>query len=340
MNLRWYDGHLDLACLALEGRDMLMDLSEATGGPQPPSVTFPSLQRGNVGFANGTLFTAPNFNAPFGYPRNNIQHAHKLGLRQLKYYQGWETIGLLSIVHDPQDLLNDSSNKLKVVLLMEGADPIQTPEELGTWFQAGLRMIGLSWATGTRYAGGNYTKGPLTALGKQLVRGMEQLGMIHDLSHLSDEAADALLDLTEGPVVASHSNSRTLLGTNNERHISDRLIRQIAKRNGLVGLNLFSKFLIPEGETIRATLQQTVAHIEHTVEIMGHRNGVALGSDMDGGFGADKLPHGITEHRDLELLCNVLTQRGWSDTDLAGFVQDNWLNYMKANLPDAPEDKE
>lgn len=340
MRPAWYDGHLDLACLALEGRDMLMELGSASGGPQPPSVTFPSLERGKVGFANATLFTAPNFNAPFGYKRNDINRAYQLGQRQLKFYKGWETLGLLQIVRSPKDLEETNPQRMKVVVLMEGADPIREPSELSIWFESGLRMIGLAWATGTRYAGGNYTKGPLTPLGENLVDGMEELGMIHDLSHLSDEAANSLLAMTQGPVVASHSNSRSVLGSQVQRHISDPLIRQVSERGGIVGLNLFSKFLIPNGEKNRASIQQTLAHVDHIVEVMGHRRGIALGSDMDGGFGADKLPQGIGQHEDLTLLTDELSSRGWSDRDVLGFVQGNWLDFMKDNLPEPVEESE
>ncbi len=312
---------------------MLREVEEARGGPQPPGITFPSLEEGNVRFANATLFTAPNFKAPWGYPRNDLEMAHKLGTKQLKIYQGWESIQLVKIVRFAEDLDGSAPSQLNVVLLMEGADPITTPAQLDAWFDAGLRMIGMAWSTGTRYAGGNYSKGPLTPLGQELVRRMEEKRMIHDFSHLSDEAAYEVLDRTSGPIAASHSNSRKLVGGESQRNLSDPLIRAISQRGGIIGLNLFSRFLIPEDQKRRATLDETIAHIEYICEVMERRDGIALGSDMDGGFGADKLPSTIHQPRDYTQLLERLAQRGWSDMELEGFAKENWLRFMRENLP-------
>lgn len=330
----WYDGHLDLSSLALEGRDLALPLEEARGGPQPPAVTFSTLERGRVRYANATIFTAPNFKEPWGYPRGDLAYVHRLGWKQLQQYQQWEASEHLRIVRYKEDL--EAGYPLSVVLLMEGADPITTPEQLDLWYEAGLRIIGLSWSTGTRYAGGNHTKGPLSPSGRELLQAMEARGMIHDFSHLSDESAYAVLEQTKGPIVASHSNSRAVIGNHKQRHLSDDLIRQISARDGVIGINLYSKFLIPDGNQRRATIDETVAHIEHICEVMKRRDRIALGSDMDGGFGADKLPDAIHEPKDYEVLWEALRKRGWSATELSGFAQENWLQFMRTHLPMAP----
>jgi len=338
MKSQWFDGHLDLACLALEGRDLMEPAHKAHGGPRPVSVTFPSLEKGGVVRANATIFTAPDMEASFGYPSNDPEAAHALGVRQLKFYKMWEQIGLLQIIRNSQDFDFLPANPLQkrplqVVLLMEGADPIRTPEEVEWWYDQGLRIIGLSWNKGTRYAGGNGTTHPLTSLGKNCVQAIEKKGIIHDLSHLSDASAWELLDMTQGPVIASHSNARALMHGKNQRHLSDELIREINNRNGVIGINLFSRFLTKNFPNRRATIEETIQHIEHICEIMKRSDGIALGSDMDGGFGANFLPEGIDHPSDLGRLLQALMDRGWSRKELLGFAQCNWLTFMRKNLP-------
>src|SRR5262249_11849773 len=137
---------------------------------------------------------------------------------------------------------NTQSASLKVVLLMEGADPIRSPDEVPLWFERGVRMVGLTWAMGTRYAGGNHVHGPLTPLGFDMIPALDEVGIIHDASHLADEAFDGLLARARGPIVASHSNCRALL-ENKQRHLRDDQIKAIGERGCIVGLNLYTSFL-------------------------------------------------------------------------------------------------
>ncbi|RMH12634.1 MAG: peptidase M19, partial [Planctomycetota bacterium] len=212
------------------------------------------------------------------------------------------------------------------------ADPIESPEQLVTWVEDGVIAIGLTWAVKSRYAGGNATPGAgLTPLGRELVERMDELGVVHDLSHLSQKATDQLLEMSDGAVIASHSNCRALLDENDERHLSDETIRQIGKRGGIVGLNLVRQFirtgLDRNDPTDRPSVEDAVRHVEHVCEIMGHRRGVALGSDMDGGITANDLPRGIDRPRDLVKLAEALRDRGWSDEEINGFAWKNWARF-------------
>ncbi len=212
---------------------------------------------------------------------------------------------------------------------MEGADPIRDPGQVGRWFADGLRLVGMTWAAGTRYAGGNQRLGPLTPLGAELVRALDEYGIIHDASHLSDEALAGLLEIARGPIVATHSNCRTLVGLS-QRHLRDDQVRAIAERGGVIGLNLFSRFLVREG---RATIDDCVAHVQHLGDLMGHRRGVALGTDMDGGFGPGELPLDLDHPRKLEALADALRTAGWSDQDVEGFAYGNWRRFLDQSLP-------
>lgn len=329
-NLSWLDAHLDLAYLAMAGRDMNVSPEEAVGHPQPAAVTLRSLAEGNVRWALGTIYTGLGSQGPGSYQSSADTEAIRgAALPQLDAYRRWEEQGSIRIVRTKRDLEKEAP--LRVILLMEGADPIQAPEDAQWWFDKGVRAVGMAWANGTRYAGGNGKPGPLTGLGRELALALDELGMIHDLTHLSDDAALALLDLTNGPAVASHSNCRTLVDATNQRHLSDALIGAIGERGGIVGLNLCSRFLTSDPR--RATIDETVAHVLHVAAVMGRRDGAGLGSDMDGGFGADLLPDGINRPADLGVLAESLASSGWSDGEVQGFASSNWLTLLKASLP-------
>jgi microsomal dipeptidase-like Zn-dependent dipeptidase len=217
-------------------------------------------------------------------------------------------------------------------VLIENADPIREPDELAWWVERGVVAIGLAWGKPSRYAGGNGTDLGLTDLGRVLVREMDRLGVVHDASHLSDRSMRGLLDATDRMVVASHSNCRGLLGGGgmgeNQRHLHDDWIREIARRGGVIGLNLYGNFLsrerAREGQASTATLHDAVRHVQHICDLTGSRAHVGLGSDMDGGFSAKVLPAGVRRPLDLVLLAEELRSRGFNDDDIAAFAHRNW----------------
>ncbi len=333
--MRFFDGHLDLACLALNGRDLRLD--RADQGPWAPGcVTFPALRRGGVVAFLGTIFTEAGGTDRVGYPSGDADAAHAAGVAQLDLYRRWHEEGLIDL--DGSGGMPNVSRP-RCILLMECADPIRAPEELGWWVERGVRAIGLSWARGGRYAGGNSTPDRgLTDFGRELLRAMADLGVVHDLSHLSQRALDEALDLgTHGPgmVVASHSNSRSCLSGGEERHLSDETIRRLGALGGVVGLNLCANFIradLAQGE--RPTIEDALRHVDRIVELMGHARGVGLGSDMDGGFSRLHLPREIDGPEDLHKLAMALRARGWSEEDVHAFAWGNWARFWR--LPDQP----
>jgi membrane dipeptidase len=188
--------------------------------------------------------------------------------------------------------------------------------------------VGLSWAHGSRWAGGNARAGGLTTGGRALVQALDALGVLHDASHLSDAAFDDLCAATDRRIVATHSNMRALMDPR-ERHLTDAQVSEIARRDGVVGLNLYGKFLARDRA---ATLDDAIAHVEHAAAIAG-RTGVGLGSDFDGGFTPADCPAGCGRPDELGALDRALAARSWSGADRTAFMHGNWMRVLCEALP-------
>lgn len=329
--LRWADGHLDLAYLAVNGRDLTTSLPGDVDG----CISLPALRHAGVDLVFATVFTELNYagkppadREPQMFERDDAEGAHQAGVAQIEIYEQLEAAGELTIVRAADDLVGDAPLP-RIVILMEGADPIRTPTEAPWWFERGVRIVGLTWSMGSRYSGGNATGGGLTAQGCDLVAALDELKIIHDVSHLSEPAFFELLERSAGTVIASHSNARALSHTFGERNLSDAQIKALAERHGVIGLNLFTKFL---AHGRRATVDDCVRHIEHITAVTGHRRGVALGTDMDGGFGASKLAKGVDHPSRFSALTDALRDHGWTDDERRGFARENWMNLLRAAL--------
>ncbi len=338
-------------------------------GPWPPaSVTLGSLRAGGVTRLLATIFTeAGGTDVGVSYAAGDAAGAHAAGVWQLETYQSWQRAGLIAIegvggrmVGVPEgDAKGERGARpmggaaLRCSLLMECADPIREPGELAWWVERGVRAIGLAWGRGSRYAPGNgedpATDPGLLPSGRELVREMDRLRVVHDASHLSDRALADLLAATSRPVVATHSNCRSIIAGEPlleeavpetlrahpdgarialQRHLTDEAIIEIARRGGVIGLNLYSAFLIPGAvRSRRATIDEAVAHVDHICKLVGHTRAVGLGSDMDGGFSAATLPEGIDTPSDLPKLLEALHALGWSDEDLERFAWKNWSDF-------------
>ncbi|MCZ6836633.1 MAG: membrane dipeptidase [Planctomycetota bacterium] len=331
--MNWIDGHLDLAYMHLTMRD----IRKACQDPTTQSISLPDLKTGQIDIAYATIFTEPDPeepDSPCGYPKDDIDAAFRAGMNQMEVYVQLESENLVRIVKTRQDLDSQDEGRQKLVLLMEGADPIRSPEDVAYWFEQGIRQVGLSWWHGTRFSGGNGNHGPLTTEGLEMVQALDETGIIHDASHLADESFDMLLEHVKGPIVASHSNCRVLMDGKDHRHLRDDQIKAISDRGrgrgGVVGLNLYSAFLTMNG---RATLQDCVNHVLHICEVMGHKQGVALGSDADGGFPATKLPIDVDHPTKYINITNALRDEGWTEEELKGFASGNWLRILREALP-------
>jgi len=347
------DAHLDLAYNAVVlGRDLLRPVGEIRSleAEMPPPggaagscmATLPALLEGRVAIVGGSLFIAPDFKGaqePQVY--RTPQEAHRYAIQQLDYYRRLvdenEHVVLLSTAVDLDAVLaswDTEQPQLGLFVVMEGAEPILTPGEVGWWVERGLRGVGLTWLMGTRYAGGDVVPGPLTDEGRRLLAAMAGYNLLLDLSHLWEEAAYEALDRYPGPVAATHANPRAFV--DRPRMLPDTLIRRIADCDGVMGVIPYNRMLDEDWRPgdARLPLTRLVEVIDHVCQVTGAARFVGLGSDFDGGFGREAVPEGIESSADLGKLGALLAERGYTDVDVAAILSGNWLRLLRRVLSD------
>jgi membrane dipeptidase len=270
----------------------------------------------------------------------NAEEAHAFGQEQLDFYhrlaeqeERIALVGSLDALDEVLESWEGASPRVGIVPLMEGADPIREPAEAELWFERGVRLVGLSWKAGTRYAGGDAAPGPLTDLGRELLEVMADLGMILDVSHLAEESFYEAVDRFEGQVVATHANPRALVPT--LRQLSDEMIRRLVERGGVIGIVPANAFLRPDWRTTPATLDDVVAAIDHVCQVVGDAEHVGVGSDFDGGFGADDTPVALDTVADLGHIGLALGEAGYDEAHIEAVLGGNWLRVLRRTLPDA-----
>lgn len=215
--------------------------------------------------------------------------------------------------------------KIATVLTIEGGEAIEGRlENLRLFYELGVRAMTLTWNDQNELASpavARRDKG-LSRLGRSVVREMERLNMAVDVAHVSDASIDGILDEINAPIFSSHTNARAVL--NHKRSLSDRHIKEIARRGGVIGVNFYSPQLVERG---RAEISDVVKHIEHIASV-GGIDCVALGSDFDG-MGQDAYPRGLCCWHDMPKLITAMESAGFGENDIRKIASDNLLNYMK-----------
>ena len=242
-------------------------------------------------------------------------------------------------INNQQLIINNTPPPTGLVTLMEGAEGVREPAELEEWWARGVRLIGLAWA-GTRFCGGTREPGPLTSDGYALLDGMASFGFTLDLSHMDAEAALQALDYFPGTIIASHANAAALLKdfpTN--RHLPDPVIRGLIEREGVIGIVPANGFLkvgwrrASGSRKEEVTLQHVIAHIDYICQLAGDAQHVGIGSDFEGGFGLQSVPAEIDTIADLQKLAPLLSEKGYSDSDIANIFGLNWQRILEKTLP-------
>ena len=316
------DAHLDVSFNAVaDGRGFMGEPAKGY------LVSRSSLARAGVGLIFATLYTAPH-PAPKGMRTGfEYQTAHEASLAALAEVNYYRTCGL-QIIRTRGELATYVKGwrrgRLASVLLMEGADPIETPSHLGAWVDRGLRIVGPAWGR-TRYSGGTHAPGGLTVLGIQLLKAMRRKKLILDISHMADAAVADAFELWRGPIMSSHSNARAIVP--GDRQITDATIAEVARRGGVLGISFYTHHLKPKGF---ARLDDVVKHVVHLARAAGGPEHVGLGTDLDGGFPARYAA--VKDTRELNQLPRRLRQH-FSSAQVEGIMGANWVDFLSRSLP-------
>jgi membrane dipeptidase len=220
---------------------------------------------------------------------------------------------------------------------LEGADSLIAPDYLQRAHADGLRAIGPAHYGPGVYAQGTSTEGPFPPRGLELLRAMDELGMILDVTHLSDACFWQALELYQGPLWASHHNARALVP--HQRQLADDMFRALVQRGAVVGIALDAWMIIPGWERGKTTpqsaglyLEKLVDHIDHYCQLAGNARHVGIGSDLDGAFGTEQTPLDVDSIADLQRLPALLRTRGYSEDDVNGIMGGNFLRFLAAAL--------
>jgi len=215
---------------------------------------------------------------------------------------------------------NKNNGLMSAILTIEGPAGFgYDPQLLESLYQIGFRISTLGWNEKNVLAGSHVTGGGLTDLGREYVKEAQRLGMIIDVSHISDEAFWDIIKITDAPIIASHSNSRTVYDCS--RNLTDDMFRAICETGGVAGFNQYACFV---GEN--ADLDKACDHFLHFLELDQTGKHISLGGDLDG---CDMLPSGFQGVQDYQKLSEKLMNRGLSEEAVRNIFWDNALGVME-----------
>ena len=215
---------------------------------------------------------------------------------------------------------NAESGRMSAVLTIEGPAGFDyDPALLEDLYNVGFRITTLGWNENNPLTGSHATGGGLTDLGREYVKEAQRLGMIVDVSHISDEAFWDIMKISQRPVIASHSNSRSVW--NVSRNLTDDMFRAICDCGGVAGINLYQDFV---GEN--ADLDAVCRHILHFMTIDPAGEHIALGGDLDG---CNPLVSGFAGVQDYPALAKAMQRSGIDDETVMNIFWNNALGVMK-----------
>jgi membrane dipeptidase len=348
------DAHLDLAMNAIEwNRDLKTPVQEIRnrerGMTDKPdrakgTVALPELRKGKIGLVVATQIAryVDAGNSLPGYHSPEI--AWGITQAQLAWYRAMEDQGeMIQIANGDQlsshmhlwlnEGVADEIKPIGYILSLEGADSLVNISYLEKAYGYGLRACGPAHYGPGRYAYGTGTSEGLTKEGKELVKEMDRLNMILDVTHLTDTGFEEALDIFKGPVWASHHNCRALV--NHQRQLTEEQIKILIERKAVIGGVLDTWMLtnnwvrgVDDPAERGIDLEKLVDHHDHICQIAGNTLHVAIGSDLDGAYGKEQSPFDLEDISDLQKLQSILTRRGYSPSDIENIFYKNWLRFL------------
>lgn len=349
-----FDAHLDIAWNALEwNRNLMLPVSEIRqfekhypeNIPGDCTVSFAELRRGRVGIGIYTLLARLHRKHPEQTFYQSRAADYAIGFGQLAYYRAMVREGALREIPDraaldehvaqwEADDAPDGDNGLPLgfILSMEGSQPIQHPEQIHEWHEAGLRILGPAHYGENPYCFGTGSEGGLKPDGAPLLKEMDKAGVLLDATHLADQSFWEALDVFEGPVLASHHNCRELVP--GDRQLTDDQIKALIARGSVIGASFDCWMITPSwvrfvSDPKTVAIEDIANHTDHICQLAGNANHCGLGTDLDGGFGKEQTPHDLETIADLGRYAEILDKRGYSQTDIEGIMYRNFVEFFR-----------
>ncbi len=322
------DSHLDLALNAVGfNRDLTDKLDRISrreaGMTDSPcrgnaTVCFDEMRRGGVAVCLGSLLARSNAVRQVALRSDVDSRTQEIACAmahgQLAYYRIMEKRGQIRLIRSAGELDEhwarwassaDDRRPIGLIVAMEGAD-------------------------GTGCTGG------LTPHGEELLGEIERLGMLLDVTHLSERSFFQVMESFGGAVLATHNNLRSLVP--GDRQFSDEQVRALVERDGVIGVAMDNWMLSPNyqrGQSPRELvhLSDVADHIDAICQLSGNSRCVGIGSDLDGGYGREQTPADLDTIADLQGLDVILSERGYSDEALDAVFHGNLLRLLRSGLP-------
>jgi membrane dipeptidase len=285
---------------------------------QQLDVSYPRLQKGGVKLQCFAIYISEQIMNP--------SFEHVLQMVDLFYRRIIHPSGMQAVksVRDMDTVLN--SDRIGAMLTLEGADALMgNMTYLQILYQLGVRIIGITWNYANWAADGvmEPRNGGFTAKGKRMIKEMEQLGMLVDVSHLAIKGFWELLEIYKKPIMASHSNVWEVCP--HPRNLSNEQIKAIIESKGQIGIT-FVPYFVKSGRSTQ--IQDLVCHIDH-ICAMGGESHVGFGSDFDG---IEKWINGLENARKYEYLIETLC-KNYTEDQVEKFMSRNWQQFFRNNLP-------
>ena len=251
-------------------------------------------------------------------------------LQTLKTELAVDNSALHMLTHPQQLELLSTNNAVSFLLGVEGLDAYPQKESSIDWlYDQGVRHVGLTWNYANGFASGVLAEGGLTALGRSAVKRIQQKNMLLDVAHLNDSSLYAVLMLADGPVLASHCNSRKLC--NHRRNLTDDQLKAIAATGGVIGVNSYPPFISTEAH--QWDLQHLLDHVVHMAYLVG-TEAIGFGLDLnywDVSDDAVVLPE-LAAPNQAGRLVSLLKERGFSGAEVQQICCDNLLRLVRQAL--------
>ncbi len=320
MNISVFDFHCDTA-LALLGRD-----TNQAGSLRKNSGHI-DLERASAltSFAQGlACLTTPDFER-FRMGSPVVGFERELATIQREVERNRD---LIALAYSPRQILeNREKGLMSAILTLEGTAGIgYDPALLGDLWNIGFRISSLGWNEQNPLTGSHVTGGGLTDRGRAYVRAAQELGMLVDVSHISDEGFWDIMDITQAPIIATHSNSRAVW--DNSRNLTDEMFRAIVQTGGVAGYNASDEFT-----GAQPTLDTICDHILHFMELDPTGSHIALGGDLDG---IEGMPAGFEGVQSWPALAQRLLERGLSEQNVEDIFWNNAIGVMERAVCDHP----